>query len=67
MHWNNTVSSALCARAAVVLFGLLAFASTHAHATPLGLHSTHPGDVTTHFTDVQYALNANPATGTLTA
>ncbi len=36
-------------------------------ATPLNLNSTHPGDVTTHVTDVTYTLDANPATGTLTA
>jgi hypothetical protein len=67
MNSNNTRSSAHSAIAAVVLFGLLAFASTNAYATPLGLTSTHPGDVTTHFTDVEYTLNSNPATGTLTA
>lgn len=38
-----------------------------ASATPLNLTSTHPGDVTTHFTNVVYTLDANPATGTLTA
>ena len=42
-------------------------AATSALAVPLNLSSTHPGDVTTHFIDVQYTLDANPATGTLTA
>lgn len=35
-------------------------------AAPLNLSSTHPGDVTTHYSSVSYALDANPLTGTLT-
>jgi hypothetical protein len=52
---------------ACALIGCIAMAPTRADATPLNLNSTHPGDVTTHFTDVAYALDANPNTGTLTA
>jgi hypothetical protein len=56
-----------CASIACILaIGLLFFAAP-AHGTPLNLSSSHPGDVTTHYTDVQYVLDANPNTGTLTA
>jgi hypothetical protein len=52
---------------ACVLIGILALAPNKADATPLNLAETHPGDVTTHYTFVQYSLDANPNTGTLTA
>jgi hypothetical protein len=69
MHWNYTRRDTRLVGVvlALLMIGLLPFAPSNAHATPLGLHSTHPGDVTTHFTDVEYVLNSNPATGTLTA
>jgi hypothetical protein len=38
-----------------------------AGATPLGLSSTHPGDVTTHYTDVHYTLDGNGITGSFVA
>src|SRR5262245_55630328 len=42
---------------------------TVALATPFNpsLTETHPGDVTTHYTQVTYTLDANPLTGTFTA
>ncbi len=46
---------------------LLAGTAAVAHATPLNLTSTHPGDVASFLTYVDYSLDVNPSTGTLTA
>lgn len=65
MHRDRYV--ARCAWLATLLAGCIFLAPLNAVAAPLNLNSTHPGDVTTHYTDVQYTLDANPNTGTLTA
>jgi len=56
---TRTVSVA-CALLAVATFANVS------SAAPLNLTSTHPGDVTTHYSSVSYVLDANPLTGTLT-
>ena len=50
---------------ACAFLGIAALTS-QASAAPLNLTSTHPGDVTTHYSAVSYVLDANPLTGTLT-
>lgn len=50
---------------ASALLGLATLANL-AFAAPLNLSSTHPGDVTTHYSSVSYVLDANPLTGNLT-
>jgi hypothetical protein len=50
---------------ACALLGIAIFANLSS-AAPLNLTSTHPGDVTTHYSSVSYVLDANPLTGTLT-
>jgi hypothetical protein len=64
-----TAMSCTSRRAGIGLLAaaLLAWASFSASATPLNLNSTHPGDVASFYTSVDYALDANPNTGTLTA
>jgi hypothetical protein len=64
MSWRFTRRGAT---AAGLLLGWIVFSPSCVQAAPLGLHETHPGDVTTHFIYVGYTLDANPATGTLTA
>lgn len=52
---------------ACVLVALFVVAPMRAQATPLNLTQHHFGDVTTHFTTVNYSLNGDGITGTLTA
>jgi hypothetical protein len=50
-----------------LLPALAALGPRAAHADPLMLNQSNPGDVTTFYTAVTYTLNADPLTGTLTA
>ena len=65
---HSTLSLKRCASIACILAGYLFIAAPlPVHALPLNLSSTHPGDVTTHYTQVDYTLDANPSTGTFVA
>jgi hypothetical protein len=64
MHLNTFLH--VLGRAGVICI-LLGGAASLVNAAPLNLNSTHPGDVASFYTSVNYALDANPNTGTLTA
>ncbi len=67
MHSSTARCTSLhAASVACALVALSVLAPTTAHATPLGLNSTHPGDVKSSYTQVDYVLNGD-GTGTLTA
>jgi hypothetical protein len=63
---DRSRSSAVLLAAMVVCLAHTFFAPP-AQAAPLNLTSTHPGDVASFFTYVEYTLDADPNTGTFTA
>ena len=72
MSWvsllRSAIRSAVLCMMVVVLLGLSSLArGGQIGPSNMGLFNPHIGDVTTAYTDVEYVLNANPATGTLTA
>lgn len=54
MPFDRVCSYTRRASVACVLLGIVVAATSEAGATPLGLSSTHPGDVTTHYMYVHY-------------
>lgn len=67
MTWFSIRRASSLSRLVIVLWLLQALAPVTVEAAPLNLTSTHPGDVASFFMGVDYSLDVDPLTGTLTA